>query len=336
MNIAFASSDISKDILDCCLILADQKPKYRRFPNTPKGFEDYRAWVSQHAAGIEVRFCMESTGCYHIGLASFLAEHGDWVSVENPRRIKYFAVAANLKNKNDKVDSYCIARYAQMFSPREWNLKDPHRREIDAMRTRIRQLSQDIQREENRLENLYLPKLSSHQILGHIEFLKEQILEVQARIRQILAEFKPARDVYNAVIQLKGAGPETALLIAAFDVLRFDSAKVVPVYFGMNPRHNQSGRNAGKTTLSRAGDADGRTLFMSAANSAAKHNEVFKAFYDRLRERGLKYKQAIAAVARKLLMVLWAIAKAVLEDRPVFYPGGTYPSRDAKKYCTTT
>ena len=35
-------------------------------------------------------------------------------------------------------------------------------------------------------------------------------------------------------------------------------------------------------------------------------------------------------------MVLWAIAKAVLEDRPVFYPGGTYPSRDAKKYCTTT
>ena len=96
----------------------------------------------------------------------------------------------------------------------------------------------------------------------------------------------------------------------------------------------QTRRNAGKTTLSRAGD--GRTLFMSAANSAAKHNEVFKAFTDRLRERGLKYKQAIAAVARKLLMVLWAIAKAVLEDKPVFYPGGTYPSRDAKKYCTTT
>ena len=95
----------------------------------------------------------------------------------------------------------------------------------------------------------------------------------------------------------------------------------------------QTRRNAGKATLSRAGDADGRTLFMSATNSAAKHNEVFEAFTDRLRERGLKTKQA---VARKLLMVLWAIAKAVLEDKPVFYPGGTYPSRDAKKYCTTT
>ena len=75
---------------------------------------------------------------------------------------------------------------------------------------------------------------------------------------------------------------------------------------------------------------------MSAANSAAKHNEVFKAFYDRLRERGLKYKQAIAAVARKLLMVLWAIAKAVLEDKPVFYPGGINLSKYASKFCTTT
>ena len=336
MDIAYASSDVSKDTLDCCLLVECTKPRYRRFANTAKGHEDYRAWSQEHSQGREIRYCMESTGCYHIGLASYLAEKDDWVSVENPRRIKHFAIAANLKNKNDKVDSYCIACYAQTFRPREWNLKDPHRREIDAMRTRIKQLNQDVQREENRLENLYLPELCSSQIHRHIEFLKEQILEVEARIRQILAEFKPARDVYNAVIQLKGAGPETALLIAGFDVMRFDSAKVVPVYFGMNPRHNQSGRNAGKTTLSRAGDADGRTLFMSAANSAAKHNEVFKAFYDRLRQRGLKYKQAIAAVARKLLMVLWAIAKATLEGRPIHYPGGTNLSKYAKKYCTTT
>lgn len=336
MDIAYASSDISKDTLDCCLLVESKKPKYRRFPNNSQGQEDYRAWSLEHSEQREIRYCMESTGCYHIGLAIFLAGHDDWVSVENPRRIKHFAIAANLKNKNDKVDSYCIARYAQTFSPREWNLKDPHRREIDAMRTRIKQLSQDIQREENRLENQYLPELCSHQIRRHVEFLKEQILEVEARIRQILAGFKPARDVYNAVIQLKGAGPETALLIAGFDVMRFDSAKIVPVYFGMNPRHNQSGRNAGKTTLSRAGDADGRTLFMSAANSAARHNEVFRAFYEKLRERGLKYKQAIAAVARKLLMVVWAIAKAVLEGRPVHYPGGTNSSKYANKYCTTT
>jgi hypothetical protein len=44
----------------------------------------------------------------------------------------------------------------------------------------------------------------------------------------------------------------------------------------------------------------------------------------------------LAAVARKLLMVLWAIAKATLEERPIHYPGGTKLSRDAKKYCATT
>jgi hypothetical protein len=91
-----------------------------------------------------------------------------------------------------------------------------------------------------------------------------------------------------------------------------------------------------KKTLSRAGDADGRTVFIRAANSAAKHNEEFKAFYNRLRECGLKYKQAIAAVARKLLMVMWAIAKAVREERPTYYPERTNPSKYAKKNSTAT
>ena len=132
---------------------------------------------------------------------------------------------------------------------------------------------------------------------------------------------------------MKGASPETALLMASLDIQKFETSKVVPVFFGMNPRQHQSGKNAGTTTLSRAGDSAGRSLLISAAISAARHNEVLKAFYDRLRARGLKYKQAIAAVARKLLMVLWAIAKATLEQRQVYYPGGTKLSRYAKKYC---
>jgi transposase len=332
----YASTDVSKDTLDCCLLLTNSKPKYRKFLNQPKGFEEFRLWVTEHTQDIEVHFCMESTGCYHLGLASFLAKQGDCLSVENPRRIKHFAIAANLKNKNDKVDSYCIARYAQALNPREWILKDASRRELDGMRSRLRQLGQDIQREENRLENWYLSEISVRQIQDHIEFLKKQIAQVELHIREIMAEFKPARDVYNAITLLKGAGPETALLLASIDVLKFENAKVVPVFFGINPRQHQSGKYAGKTTLSKAGDADGRSLLISAANSAARHNEVLKAFYQCLRERGLKHKQAIAAVARKLLMIVWAIAKATLEERPVFYPGGTNPSRHAKKYCTTT
>lgn len=330
---AYASSDVSKDILDGCLLVLGLKPKYRRFPNEPKGYESYRAWVMEHTQGMEVRFCMEATGCYHLGLAGFLAEKGDWVSVENPRRIKHLAIAANLKNKNDKVDSYCIARYAQALNPREWVLKDPARRELDAMRTRLRQLGQDIRREKNRLENRHLPELSLRQIQDHIEFLNLQISQVEARVREILDAFKPARDVYNAVAKMKGAGPETALLLASLDVQQFECAKVVPVFFGINPRQHQSGKNAGKTTLSKAGDAVGRTLLVSAAISAARYNDVLKAFYTRFKERGLKHKQALAAVARKLLMILWAIAKATLEQRPVHYPGGIKISRHANKYC---
>ena len=212
---AYVSSDVSKTFLDGCLLLPNTKPKYRRFANNPKGYEALRAWAMELAGELEVRFSMEATGCYHLGLAIYLAGQGDFVSVENPRRVKHFAIAANFKNKNDKVDSFCIAKYAQMMAPRQWVLKDPARRELDAMRTRLRQLSQDIGREENRLENEFLPELVKVQILDHVLFLQSQICKAQERVREVMEQSEEARKVYNAVTLLKGAGPETALLLAS-------------------------------------------------------------------------------------------------------------------------
>lgn len=332
---AYASSDISKLNIDGCVLVPGLKPRYRRFANNPKGWEAFRTWAKGVAGELEVRFSMEATGCYHLGLAIFLAEQEYFVSVENPRRVKHFAIAANFKNKNDKADSFCIAKYAQTMNPRQWVLKDPARRELDDMRTRLRQLGQDVQRETNRLENEFLPELVYEQIAGHIAFLELQARQVEERIRAVMAAFEPARIVYNAVTQIQGAGPETALLLASIDIRQFENAKAIPVFFGMNPRQHQSGKYAGKTTISKAGDAHGRCLLMSAGTAAKKHNEVFKAFHQRLVERGLKPKQANAAVARKLLMVAWGIAIAALEQKPIFYPGGQKQSRNAKKYCTT-
>lgn len=331
-----AAADISKTKLDCCLLVQGEKPKYKSFPNDPSGYVAFHAWATEHTNGSEVHFCMEATGCYHLGLASFLAERDDVISVENPRRIKHFAIAVNMKNKNDKVDSLSIAKYAQMLSPREWVLKAAHCRELNALRTRLKQLSEDVRRETNRLENKHLPEFVKCQIEAHIAFVESQILQVEKCVREVMASSEQATKIYNAVIQLKGAGPEIALLMASLDVQKFESSKVVPVFFGLNPRQHQSGKNAGKTTISKAGDAAGRTLLVCAAASGGRHNAVLKDINDRLRARGLKPKQANAAVARKLLMIVWGIAKATLEEKPVFYPGGTHLSREARKYCAKT
>lgn len=331
----FAAADISKLKLDCCLLVEGEKPKYKAFPNDPSGYRAFHAWATKHSSG-EIHFCMEATGCYHLGLATFLAENEDVVSVENPRRIKHLAIAVNLKNKNDKVDSFCIAKYAQMLSPREWVLKAAHCRELDAMRTRLKQLREDVRRETNRLENTFLPEFVKCQIEAHIAFLESQILQVEKCVREVMASSEQATKIYNAVIQLKGAGPEIALLMASLDVTKFESSKAVPVFFGLNPRQHQSGKNAGKTTISKAGDAAGRTLLVCAATSGGRHNPALKDMRDRLRARGLKPKQANAAAARKLLMIAWGIAYATVKGKPVFYPGGTHLSRGAHKYCAKT
>jgi len=72
---------------------------------------------------------------------------------------------------------------------------------------------------------------------------------------------------------------------------------------------------------------------MSAANTAARHNPVLKEFCETRMANGLKHKQALAAVARKLVMIAWAVARNALLGRPVSYPGGELRTSKLRVYC---
>ena len=56
-----------------------------------------------------------------------------------------------------------------------------------------------------------------------------------------------------------------------------------------------------------------RTVLYLATLSAARHNQVIKAFYERLRVAGKPMKVARCAAARKLLHLAWAV---VTKQRP--------------------
>ncbi len=68
----------------------------------------------KYAQGItEIRLAMESTGCYHINLFSFVSSEGVACVVVNPLLITNFARLSLRKTKKDKKDALIIkkARY---------------------------------------------------------------------------------------------------------------------------------------------------------------------------------------------------------------------------------
>lgn len=331
---SFIGIDVSKESLDTCLVQSEGKPRHRKFGNTASGYRDLVSWAEKLAPAQECHFCMESTGCYSFGLASYLADKGLTVSVENPRRIKHFAVAANFKTKTDKVDSLVIALYTQALSPREWMLKDPLKRQISAMRTRIKQINRDCLAERQRLEDPHMCAFAKKQVCDHIEYLDKQLKGAQEQVRGLMDQCQEAKVIYKAVTALNGIGPECGLLLATLEVETFDHGKSVSAYFGLDPKLHQSGKFYGQTRISKQGDSVGRATLMSAANAAVKSNAVFKTLYEKLIARGLKRKQAVAAVARRMLVIAWAIARNTLRGLEVTYPGGELRGKNLRVYCS--
>lgn len=59
----------------------------------------------------EVRIVMEATGIYHIPVATYLKEHGMFVSVVNPYEMKKYRTRGLRKVNTDRADSIMIVGY---------------------------------------------------------------------------------------------------------------------------------------------------------------------------------------------------------------------------------
>ena len=110
--------DVSKTTLDTSL-LADAKPRSRSFANSPDGWRQLIAWLTEHKIR-QVHACLEATGRYSLGIALALHEAGHVVSLVNPAQIRDFARTKLGRNKTDPVDAAPIREYAELFKPRPW------------------------------------------------------------------------------------------------------------------------------------------------------------------------------------------------------------------------
>ena len=133
MTDAVLGIDVSKNTLDTSL-LAGAKPRSRSFANSPDGWRQLIAWLTEHKIR-QVHACLEATGRYSLGIALALHEAGHVVSLVDPAQIRDFARTKLGRNKTDQVDAAHIRDYGELFKPRPWTPPSPALRRLCELQT---------------------------------------------------------------------------------------------------------------------------------------------------------------------------------------------------------
>jgi len=118
----------------------------------------------------------------------------------------------------------------------------------------------------------------------------------------------------HKILEIKGVGLSTASGIIAElgDIRNYDHPDQLIKMAGLSLIESSSGKKKGQTTISKRGRSELRKFLYQVIFSMLATNRAFKDLYKYFTERPknqLKGKQAIMALARKLLRVIFAIVK---------------------------
>ena len=110
---------------------------------------------------------------------------------------------------------------------------------------------------------------------------------------------------------MPGLGPRTAEAIVAHldDPHRFRSGRQVAAYGGLVPRQFQSGEDDRRGRITKRGPAVLCKLLVQCAWAMIRYNPWARAVYKRLSRGQARKKQAVVALARKILVRCWAMLR---------------------------
>jgi transposase len=140
----------------------------------------------------------------------------------------------------------------------------------------------------------------------------EQVLALIDQTEQKLDELAKGDADVQRLQTIPGVGPRTAEAVVAFlpEPQRFQSGKQVSSYGGFTPRQYQSSELDRRGRISKRGPATLRKLLVECAWCLLRYNGWARAIYQRLTHGGkTRKKQAIVALARKLLVRCWAMLR---------------------------
>ncbi|WP_139650972.1 IS110 family transposase [Raoultibacter phocaeensis] len=141
-------------------------------------------------------------------------------------------------------------------------------------------------------------------LIEQIDSIEGQIAEVGARVRSGIEAVEPL------ILTIPGIGHVLGARIVSEigDIRRFRSAPAVVKYAGINPSVSQSGKfSSNENHITKQGSPYLRRALYLAAMAQLKLKTPFYDYYAEKRSEGKAHREALIAVSRKLVHVIYAV-----------------------------
>jgi transposase len=285
----------------------------RRFANTPVG---HRALL--HAltrGGKRVRVVLEATGLYGLDVALALSEQqGVEVMVANPRAVRHFAQAMMQRSKNDQLDAVVLREFAARMPFRAWVRPKENTLALWSIARRLEALTEMCTAEKNRRHaaglSQSIPASVRRDIARSLRFHERAMEELRQQARKCIAADAQLQQRYQLLRSVPGIGETSALHVLAELALLPEDRDVRQwvAYAGLDPREHSSGTSVRKyTRISKVGNRHLRHALYMPALVASRREPHLRGFYQHLLARGKRKRQALVAVARKLLHAIYGM-----------------------------
>lgn len=137
---------------------------------------------------------------------------------------------------------------------------------------------------------------------------KEQVIEQEKAYLRGLLQKNEAVQLLSSIV---GVGVDSAIVMAVEieEVSRFENAKKLCAYFGLNPKFKQSGDGTWGSHMSKQGRSEVRAVLYMVALSAIRFQPALKQLYKRRRAAGMKHYQVMGIIMHKLLRIMYGVLK---------------------------
>ncbi|SFV58187.1 Mobile element protein [hydrothermal vent metagenome] len=295
--------DVSKDTLDCCLLIQNE-PYYHKFSNNDNGFIEL---LKLYEAFKVTCVGFEATGNYHKKLEKYLYDNGVNPYILQPLKVSNYIKSLNIHGKTDKTDSYGIAMFLLKNDLREY-LSFPTRDYFKPILTSLNLLDKQIQQNKNLLHSIDLyPETSD--LLDELKDVNKYLTITKDRlekkaIKLLYSKCPEAKEIKN---EIAGVGDKLLLYLIPYLYDNFDkfTLKEINAFFGLNPVSFSSGSSVHKRDkLSHKGDKSVLKMLYMSSVSAVRNNAILKEKYNRLKSNGKHSKVALMAIMSHLLRAI--------------------------------
>ena len=291
---------------------------------------DLEGWLKKNLCATDHVVLESTTNAWHVyDLLEPLVERA---VVANPAKVKQIA---NARVKTDVRDTFILARLlAANLVPEVW-VPPAHVREMRQLLSQRRQLVETHTQIVNRMHSVAhrhhlqhergkrfnekntrwqkdkrLSKVEQFQLELEMEnraYLEKQIRRIGKEVAK-MSHQKPWADSLTYLMQLPGFGVITAMTVLAAigEIQRFADAQHLASYAGLTGGLEQSGTKLVQKGITKEGRKELRWAMVEVAQRAVKSDPHWTRKFQELEKR-MHRNQAIVAVARQLLELVWVV-----------------------------